>query len=324
MEKKKQHIIPRCYLKAWCDPDTPVGQTPYIWRVSKDGSSKRKKSPEKSFTQTDKYTFVLSTGERDLTLEDTLAGIEDAFVNIMPNVRNHDALTPEARAWLCLFSSAMHTRTSAMGKHWATQQEEFRRKVVAMEEAHGARPTLSAQLAESNRHAHQNFIATSLEVQTPMLFAMRINIFFTGPGLHLITSDTPCVWFNPEAYKRPPLFRHPGLMQKDIEVTLPLDPHHILLISHKDLGECYLPAGEPLVEEYNRRTRFACTEEFVSWRGEIKPYWFDRGGEPPDAWENTDAGKKAMDTHQKYRRWREAAENQDGGADSPNHKPPRT
>ncbi len=42
-EKKKQHIIPKCYLKSWCDPVTPAGQQPYIWRISRDGSTKRKK-----------------------------------------------------------------------------------------------------------------------------------------------------------------------------------------------------------------------------------------------------------------------------------------
>lgn len=34
MKNKKQHVIPNCYLKSWCDPRTPAGQSPYIWRVS--------------------------------------------------------------------------------------------------------------------------------------------------------------------------------------------------------------------------------------------------------------------------------------------------
>src|SRR5712692_1636711 len=36
-KNKKQHVIPNCYLKAWCDPAMPAGQTPYIWRISREG-----------------------------------------------------------------------------------------------------------------------------------------------------------------------------------------------------------------------------------------------------------------------------------------------
>src|SRR5882762_10371422 len=72
---KKQHVIPNCYLKAWCDPLTPTGQIPYIWRISKDGSQSRKRAPEKSFTANDRYTITLPNGERNLVVEHTLAEI---------------------------------------------------------------------------------------------------------------------------------------------------------------------------------------------------------------------------------------------------------
>jgi hypothetical protein len=78
----KQHLIPNCYLRAWCDPNTPEEQTPYIWRIARDGSSKRNKAPEKSFTATDRYTIKLPTGDNDLTVENTLAGLENAFVSV--------------------------------------------------------------------------------------------------------------------------------------------------------------------------------------------------------------------------------------------------
>jgi len=41
MKHKKQHIIPNCYLKSWCDPRTPAGQSPYNWRISRDGTKKK-------------------------------------------------------------------------------------------------------------------------------------------------------------------------------------------------------------------------------------------------------------------------------------------
>jgi hypothetical protein len=32
----------------------------------------------------------------------------------------------------------------------------------------------------------------------------------------------------------------------------------------------------------------------VSWKSETRPYWFELGTPPEDAWENTEAGKKSM------------------------------
>src|SRR5450755_4992151 len=93
----KQHLIPNCYLKAWCDPRTPDDQTPYIWRIAKDGSSKKKKAPAKSFTATDRYTIPLPSGEKDLIVENTLAGLESAFVSVRGKIERKETLTAEDR-----------------------------------------------------------------------------------------------------------------------------------------------------------------------------------------------------------------------------------
>src|SRR5260370_7377827 len=116
-EKKKQHIIPKCYLQTWCDPNTPAGQLPFIWRISKDGSSKQKRSPKKSFTATDMYTIRLPNGDRNLVVEDTLAKVEVDFVDVLPKVRKRQKLDDVDRARLCVFAAALHTRTASMGKH---------------------------------------------------------------------------------------------------------------------------------------------------------------------------------------------------------------
>jgi hypothetical protein len=81
-KRVKQHVIPNCYLKAWYDPRTPENHTPYIWRMSRGGSSKKSRAPKKSFTATDRYTITLPTGEKDLTVENTLGGLENAFVSV--------------------------------------------------------------------------------------------------------------------------------------------------------------------------------------------------------------------------------------------------
>src|SRR5271156_433353 len=294
VEKTKQHTIPKCYLKAWCDPRTPPGQHPYIWRISRDGSEKKKKSPEKSFTSTDRYTIKLPSGERDLIIENTLGGIENDFVNELVRIRRRQQLNLHDKARLCLFVAAMHTRTIAMGEHWREQNKRLHETVVALEQAHGAKPTTSLQTAELVEKAHQHIIATGIEIEVPLLLQMHMTVLVTDNELGFITSDNPCVWFNPNLHKFPPFYRSPGLAQRDIEVTLPLSPRYLILISHR-ASPLYVDVDENAVDEANRTTRFHCAEEFVSWKGETQPYWFERGQEPEDTWEKSEAGKRVLD-----------------------------
>jgi hypothetical protein len=65
---KKQHFIPSSYLRAWCDPNCPENQTPYVWRFSADGLESKKKSPEKYFHENNMYTIKKADGGRDLDL----------------------------------------------------------------------------------------------------------------------------------------------------------------------------------------------------------------------------------------------------------------
>jgi hypothetical protein len=68
----------------------------------------------------------------------------------------------------------------------------------------------------------------------------------------------------------------------------------LLFISHTKKNSLYIPVGQHVVDEANRLTRAHCASEFVSWKGEQRPYWFESGTMPDDAWENTDEGKNAM------------------------------
>src|SRR5258708_7342346 len=114
MKQKRQHIIPKCYQKPWCDPATPTNLTPYIWMVSKDGQQKKRKAPEKAFVGTDVYTIMLARGERGLVIEDTLAKIESTFVNLIEHkVKKHYSLDLQDKANLCILAAAMFSRVDA-------------------------------------------------------------------------------------------------------------------------------------------------------------------------------------------------------------------
>ncbi len=293
IEPVKQHLIPNSYLKAWCDPRTPEGQTPYIWRIARDGSSKKNKAPAKSFTANDRYTITLPNGDESLIVENTLGGLENAFVGLRAKIENREALSREDKITLCSFAAAMQARTRRSGDHWKDTAQQLHDLVSSMEQQHNAEPSTSRQTKQMVNVAPQYLVMTMLEIQTPLLFAMEMSIFVADDELGFITSDSPCVWFNPKAHTYPPAFRSPGLAQPEIEVTLPLTPRHLLFISHQS-HPFYIDVDQRMVDEANRLVRAYSTDEFVSWKGETRSTWFDVGKLPDDAWENTEAGKKAM------------------------------
>ena len=77
MEYLNQHFVTEAYLRAWCDPDTPMGA--FVWVVSKRDRKIRKKSPRSLFSSPDFYTVYDSSGNRILELEHKLHDIENDF-----------------------------------------------------------------------------------------------------------------------------------------------------------------------------------------------------------------------------------------------------
>ena len=85
MEYKNQHWIPASYLSAWCDPNIPEGQTPYVWLFSKDGKTSQHKAPKNIFRESEMYTIHHLDGSRNLELEHALQDLETCFIRIKNN-----------------------------------------------------------------------------------------------------------------------------------------------------------------------------------------------------------------------------------------------
>lgn len=256
-----------------------------MWVISKNGKQKRKRSPRKVFTETEMYTIKMSSGERHLIIEDTLSRIEDAFARIIKEkVKKGLALTEVERANLCIFVAAMSARTMKQKRHFTRTFADLREMTEQMEKHHNSPPTTSLEIGAVEKIAQQVVLSEVLESMPPILYRMSSAIFVADDDIGFITSDAPCVWFNPELRNFPPLFRHPGLAQEKIEVTLPLTPQYLLLYSWSEL-KGYLPAPAQIVDELNRRIRAHCDVSFISRKSETRPIWFEM---KRDAWGSTE------------------------------------
>jgi hypothetical protein len=115
---KSQHWIPRSYLRAWTDPDSPVDQQPFVHVFSKGGNTHRKKAPHNLFAVTDLYTINLPDGGRDLRLEHGLADLESGFALLRKDfLVARRKLPARWQVKFMAFVAAMHARTPSFSDH---------------------------------------------------------------------------------------------------------------------------------------------------------------------------------------------------------------
>jgi len=300
----KQHFVPQCYLKAWCDPDTPKGHEPYVWKFSKDGKTVKRAAPRKIFRESDMYTIALPDESKDYRLERGLHDLEDQFVRIRDTkLSKEKEVTFEEHVLLLAFVAAMHNRTQVQRNHqkeqwgrvfevmdkmkkWAeTATPEQKRAAASMSLSGGKDTGLTYDdVKKLATEPMQHLLFQMIQTEVPLLNKLNIAILRTDVSPGFITSDRPCVWFDPKAYLRPPFYRAPALMYPTIEITLPISPSQLIYLNRAGI-EGYADLAPIMVEELNRRTRFHADKYFVVSKNATKRIWFDPGIEPEDSWE---------------------------------------
>ena len=301
MSHKNQHWVPRSYLEAWCDPETPKGQEPYVWRWVKDGNARKRKAPDKIFTEKDLYTLKRPDGTRDLRLEHGLAGLESDFAKIRrTKLEGGGPLTPRERAAIIMFIGAMHARSRPQLRHWSAQFGHVLAVGEKMKEAYAkatpeqrkamqrmslpTSPGKGASMEEVSEIVQQpqKLLYELIRTEFAVMRNMSLALMEAPKGSRFITSDAPVVWIDPTAYMRPPAYQALGLGLKTIEVMMPVSPRLSFHISwYDDLNDTHSVLSPEAVEEANRTTRFLCHEYFVTNSDSKNSYWFQNVEPPP-------------------------------------------
>ncbi len=231
LQNKEQHYVAKGYTKAWRDPATPQGA--YVWLFDRDGQHLgRRGAPKSIFTEAEMYTAADSGGGRDLALEHGLGRIENDFCAVRRGfIEPKKPMGERERAIICAFAGATQFRTPGYREHMREQwggildkmqrMDEQMRNATPEERARAARrpPSLARVGADANRGMDMEeveaLVANPLQMTmpalvnglAPMLMKLRMSILCTETTPGFITSDQPSIWFDPEGYKRPPMFQ---------------------------------------------------------------------------------------------------------------------
>lgn len=271
--QKKQHYIPRCYLREFVDPNTPVGHEPYVWIFNKNGKNKRKKSLKKILTSNNLYTIKVKGKASDYSIEKTLSNFESEYANIYRNkIKKKLPLNDYEHVMLCVFVATMLQRTLRQKDNLEQFLDELIRHGEMLAAHHGIVSKSVNNLRKYKKNAHKTSILKMLPGITQLLIEMNVAFLFPDSnGSKFITSDDPCILFNPKLQWQE--FLGPGLGQKDIEVILPLSPEVLLCLSWSNFRG-YIKTNKSRINDLNRMIRAQSYKYFISNSHKTKWIWF--------------------------------------------------
>ncbi|WP_081652014.1 DUF4238 domain-containing protein [Aurantimonas coralicida] len=279
---KKQHVIPRSYLAAWCDPQTPKGWEPYVWVWKKVGSQPERRSPGNVFTQTDMYTVMVGD-ERLLHLEHGLSQLETKFELVRRRfIAPGLLITAEEKVYLSAFVVAMMNRTARQKDHHQRQFGQLLGRARRLEErvrdggyhdgmATGISSADSSAIGIDELQAVVDqpldvLLPTAIDILTP-IYADRNFSFLRAPsGMQYITSDNPVLLYDPARPRGS--FWGIAPASPTIELTMPISPTTCVVIAHKAENGFY-EAPASFVRRVNDGVRAAAESHYISTSGEV-------------------------------------------------------
>lgn len=266
--QKRQHTVPRCYLQHFTDAGG------FVWILdTKDKIFKIK--PENILVENHFYTITLKNGEKSVVVEDTLAHIEGAYSAIFEQkISKGIFLTEDERAKVAVFMAAIYLRTgpyreSLRGaftklksgmEDWKKQFElnPNAKKIAANTPKSGESITLGDldQYLDNFNEEHSVSMIAQLPEIAQIIFDMKWSVW-KDKNSNFVTSDNPLVLLRPASIKKygpDAIGSRPGLLHKDVELTLPLSRDRMLLAGWILEEDSYIDVEEGQVRQINHRT----------------------------------------------------------------------
>jgi hypothetical protein len=277
--KKRQHTIPKCYLENFSDEDG------FVWVLdTKDNIFKT--NPENILVESHFYTITLKNGEKSFFIEDTLANIEGAYATLFRDKISKDLfLTDEERAKVAIFIAALFLRTKP---HREGLKNMFEKLKTSMEDWKKQFELLSPEAREFSSNVpssgetihmkdvedylknykdeHSVSILTQLPEVAQIIFNMKWSVW-KNENNSFVTCDNPLTLLRPASIKKygaKAIGSQPGLLYKDVELTVPLAKDKLLLAGWILNEDSYFTVGDDMVHQMNHRTITNSSERVIA------------------------------------------------------------
>lgn len=255
MSAKGHHTIPRLHLQHFAGRQPP-GQ---VWTYDAVAAKQWSAIPEETCVQTHFYSAERNDGTMDTRVEDFLAGVESRAAPVYEGLlKGIFPSKPQARFDFAQFLALMYTRTTAMRRMfakmhghgaqilsyaYATNPKAFGGLIRRVEAEKGEQ--IDPAIKEDVKQRMLNPSGFVMEVSkestltalgasdklTPILNDMKWSLIKPRHG-YFITSDNPLVR-QVDRRSSHPVYGDHGFMNKTVQVTFPISPKLLLLLSWK-------------------------------------------------------------------------------------------
>lgn len=279
---KSQHHVPVLHLRNFAGPD-PKG---HVWTYDKQTGRARSSIPEETGFETHFYSVERDDGTMDTRIEDVLAEIESKAAPVYRDLVTGKMCEGQPKSDFANFIACMFARTLSMRRMFA---EVLSRGAQIRNHAYGTnekafeslikrsgkdRAPLDQEGKEALRAAltdpSQFIIEISREATlrglkvmdrlTPIFFNMGWSLVYAKHG-YFITSDNPLARAS-DPKSRSSTYGDGGFLNQTVEVTFPLSPSTILLLTWADNPSPMFEVSRDAVEGWNMM-RAAHAERFL-------------------------------------------------------------
>ena len=195
-DKKKQHLIPKCYLQSFVDPIPPEGvpaskYEPAIWTVDKSlREAPTRKGPNNALWKPYFYNLEKDDPSKPY-IEDFLSIVESNYSIVLRKIENNEKLNSQDMFNLSLFIDTLFRRTEAQVEFWQEQIGQLENMYRKVDFTYNGNEEISNEYFAGSHELAKKMIADAAGAITGLVLQAGFSIIVNNSDMPFFTSDHP-------------------------------------------------------------------------------------------------------------------------------------
>lgn len=199
-QKKKQHIVPKTYLKAFIDPVRPDGRPehipwkPSVWVIEKSLKLEpERKAPDNILWKP--YFYNLDEDEKTSPIiEEFLSTIESKYSQVLKKISAKESLKKEELFDIALFIDILFRRTPSSLEYRQSKINEVEKLYRQVDQVHNHNQTISGKIWKGSHEIAKKQIVNSAGALSSLLLEAGLLFVFNLSEMPFLSSDNPVTY----------------------------------------------------------------------------------------------------------------------------------
>ncbi len=242
-EKKKQHLIPQCYLRAFTDSVPPKGVSyqkykPSTWLIDKSLKNTPVLKGLKNILWKPYFYNLDDDNPGQPGVENFLSTIETNYSKVLRKIEIHEQLDSINKIDLALFIDTLFRRTESQVAFQQEQIDEIEKMYRLVDRTYNSNENASNEYLLGSHELSKRMVKTATGSLASIIFHVGFSIVKNNSDLPFFSSDHPVTYtfmhidelFQcgiPQSWA----YENIGTNEKEFFCFCPLTPHYALISS---------------------------------------------------------------------------------------------